>query len=90
MYKHLQERYAPRPPVNVSTLMKMKAEGEKADARIAAAKALHEPAEVPDEKEPELPNFAEMSAADLDAFIAARDFESGKLTLYEAERRGLK
>ncbi len=29
MYKHLQERYAPRPPVNVSTLMKMKAEGEK-------------------------------------------------------------
>jgi hypothetical protein len=29
MYKHLQERYAPRPPVNVATLMKMKAEGEK-------------------------------------------------------------
>jgi 3-methyl-2-oxobutanoate hydroxymethyltransferase len=29
MYKHLQERYAPRPPVNVSTLMKMKADGEK-------------------------------------------------------------
>jgi len=29
MYKHLQERYAPRPPVNVSSLMKMKAEGEK-------------------------------------------------------------
>ncbi len=29
MYKHLQERYAPRPPVNVSTLMRMKAEGEK-------------------------------------------------------------
>ncbi len=29
MYKHLQERYAPRPPVNVATLEKMKAEGEK-------------------------------------------------------------
>jgi ketopantoate hydroxymethyltransferase (EC 2.1.2.11) len=29
MYKHLQERYAPRPPVNVSSLMRMKAEGEK-------------------------------------------------------------
>lgn len=29
MYKHLQERYAPRPPVNVGTLVKMKAEGEK-------------------------------------------------------------
>ena len=29
MYKHLQERYAPRPPVNVSTLVRMKAEGEK-------------------------------------------------------------
>jgi len=29
MYKHLQERYAPRPPVNVSTLVKMKADGEK-------------------------------------------------------------
>lgn len=29
MYKHLQERYAPRPPVNVATLVKMKAEGEK-------------------------------------------------------------
>lgn len=29
MYKHLQERYAPRPPVNVSTLMRMKSEGEK-------------------------------------------------------------
>ncbi|MFO7304947.1 MAG: 3-methyl-2-oxobutanoate hydroxymethyltransferase [Gammaproteobacteria bacterium] len=29
MYKHLQERYAPRPPVNISTLMRMKAEGEK-------------------------------------------------------------
>jgi 3-methyl-2-oxobutanoate hydroxymethyltransferase len=29
MYKHLQERYAPRPPVNVSTLIRMKAEGEK-------------------------------------------------------------
>lgn len=29
MYKHLQERYAPRPPVNISTLVKMKADGEK-------------------------------------------------------------
>jgi 3-methyl-2-oxobutanoate hydroxymethyltransferase len=29
MYKHLQERYAPRPPVNVATLNRMKAEGEK-------------------------------------------------------------
>jgi len=29
MYKHLQERYAPRPPVNVGTLVRMKAEGEK-------------------------------------------------------------
>lgn len=29
MYKHLQERYAPRPPVNVATLVKMKSEGEK-------------------------------------------------------------
>ena len=29
MYKHLQERYAPRPPVNIATLAKMKAEGEK-------------------------------------------------------------
>lgn len=29
MYKHLQERYAPRPPVNVGTLVKMKADGEK-------------------------------------------------------------
>lgn len=29
MYKHLQERYAPRPPVNVATLHRMKAEGEK-------------------------------------------------------------
>jgi 3-methyl-2-oxobutanoate hydroxymethyltransferase len=29
MYKHLQERYAPRPPVNVATLQRMKAEGEK-------------------------------------------------------------
>lgn len=29
MYKHLQERYAPRPPVNVATLAKMKADGEK-------------------------------------------------------------
>lgn len=29
MYKHLQERYAPRPPVNTATLHKMKAEGEK-------------------------------------------------------------
>jgi 3-methyl-2-oxobutanoate hydroxymethyltransferase len=29
MYKHLQERYAPRPPVNVASLMRMKSEGEK-------------------------------------------------------------
>lgn len=29
VYKHLQERYAPRPPVNVATLDRMKAEGEK-------------------------------------------------------------
>ena len=29
MYKHLQERYAPRPPVNVATLIRMKTEGEK-------------------------------------------------------------
>jgi 3-methyl-2-oxobutanoate hydroxymethyltransferase len=29
MYKHLQERYAPRPPVNVATLVRMKSEGEK-------------------------------------------------------------
>jgi 3-methyl-2-oxobutanoate hydroxymethyltransferase len=29
MYKHLQERYAPRPPVNIATLMRMKAEHEK-------------------------------------------------------------
>jgi hypothetical protein len=29
MYKHLQERYAPRPPVNVAALVRMKAEGEK-------------------------------------------------------------
>ncbi|MBB6091454.1 3-methyl-2-oxobutanoate hydroxymethyltransferase [Povalibacter uvarum] len=29
MYKHLQERYAPRPPVNIATLHRMKAEGEK-------------------------------------------------------------
>jgi 3-methyl-2-oxobutanoate hydroxymethyltransferase len=29
MYKHLQERYAPRPPVNVASLLRMKAEGEK-------------------------------------------------------------
>jgi 3-methyl-2-oxobutanoate hydroxymethyltransferase len=29
MYKHLQERYAPRPPVNVATLAKMKSDGEK-------------------------------------------------------------
>jgi 3-methyl-2-oxobutanoate hydroxymethyltransferase len=29
MYKHLQERYAPRPPVTIATLVKMKAEGEK-------------------------------------------------------------
>lgn len=35
MYKHLQERYAPRPPVNVSTLVRMKAEGEKIAAITA-------------------------------------------------------
>lgn len=29
MYTHLQERYAARPPVNISTLGKMKAEGQK-------------------------------------------------------------
>jgi len=29
MYKHLQERYAPRPPVSIGTLERMKAEGEK-------------------------------------------------------------
>lgn len=29
MYKHLQERYAPRPPVSIATLDRMKAEGEK-------------------------------------------------------------
>jgi 3-methyl-2-oxobutanoate hydroxymethyltransferase len=29
MYKHLQERYAPRPPVNIATLVKMKSDGEK-------------------------------------------------------------
>ena len=29
MYKHLQERYAPRPPVNVASLLRMKADGEK-------------------------------------------------------------
>jgi len=29
MYKHLQERYAPRPPVNVATLERMKVDGEK-------------------------------------------------------------
>ena len=29
MYKHLQERYAPRPPVSIATLAKMKAGGER-------------------------------------------------------------
>lgn len=29
MYTHLQERYATRPPVNITTLNKMKAEGQK-------------------------------------------------------------
>ena len=29
MYTHLQERFAPRPPVNIGTLNKMKAEGQK-------------------------------------------------------------
>ena len=35
MYKHLQERYAPRPPVNIATLAKMKSEGEKISAITA-------------------------------------------------------
>lgn len=35
MYKHLQERYAPRPPVNIGTLVKMKADGEKIAAITA-------------------------------------------------------
>jgi 3-methyl-2-oxobutanoate hydroxymethyltransferase len=35
MYKHLQERYAPRPPVNMATLARMKAEGEKIAAITA-------------------------------------------------------
>ena len=35
MYKHLQERYAPRPPVNIATLAKMKSEGEKITAITA-------------------------------------------------------
>jgi 3-methyl-2-oxobutanoate hydroxymethyltransferase len=35
MYKHLQERYAPRPPVNIATLAKMKGEGEKITAITA-------------------------------------------------------
>jgi 3-methyl-2-oxobutanoate hydroxymethyltransferase len=35
MYKHLQERYAPRPPVNIATLERMKAEGEKIAAITA-------------------------------------------------------
>jgi len=35
MYKHLQERYAPRPPVTVSTLNAMKTEGEKIAAITA-------------------------------------------------------
>lgn len=35
MYKHLQERYAPRPPVNVASLARMKAEGEKIAAITA-------------------------------------------------------
>lgn len=35
MYKHLQERYAPRPPVNVGSLIKMKADGEKIAAITA-------------------------------------------------------
>ncbi|MGH8188949.1 MAG: 3-methyl-2-oxobutanoate hydroxymethyltransferase [Steroidobacteraceae bacterium] len=35
MYKHLQERYAPRPPVTIATLMRMKAEGEKIAAITA-------------------------------------------------------
>ena len=29
MYTHLQERFAPRPPVNISTLNKMKADCQK-------------------------------------------------------------
>ena len=35
MYKHLQERYAPRPPVSIATLERMKAEGEKIAAITA-------------------------------------------------------
>lgn len=35
MYKHLQERYAPRPPVNIATLERMKADGEKIAAITA-------------------------------------------------------
>ena len=37
MYKHLQERYAPRPPVNIATLERMKADGEKIAAITAYA-----------------------------------------------------
>ena len=39
MYKHLQERYAPRPPVNVATLVRMKAEGEKIAASPPTTRA---------------------------------------------------
>lgn len=35
MYKHLQERYAPRPPVSIATLDRMKADGEKIAAITA-------------------------------------------------------
>ncbi len=35
MYKHLQERYASRPPVNIASLERMKAEGEKIAALTA-------------------------------------------------------
>jgi 3-methyl-2-oxobutanoate hydroxymethyltransferase len=35
MYKHLQERYAPRPPVSIATLHRMKSEGEKIAAITA-------------------------------------------------------
>ena len=35
MYAQLQQRGSPRPPVNVSTLQKMKAEGEKISSLTA-------------------------------------------------------
>ena len=39
MYAQLQQRGSPRPPVNVSTLQKMKAEGEKISS-LTATEAL--------------------------------------------------